>query len=106
MTTNGKHETGISGDGEQLLRAWLYAKERVRTAERELNSAQCDQSNTQTELVRWLLPRDAKEGEKIAVWFGDSLVQAECTRAICDGLHEGKITIRQEGKTIREALCR
>lgn len=106
MTTNVKHETGVVGEGQRLLEQWLHAKDRLRSAERQLNSVECDLRNTETELVRWLLPKEAVEGEKIGIWFGDSLIQVECTGHISPDLPEGKVTIRQAGKTISEALWR
>lgn len=48
-------------------------------------------------LAKWLLPGDAKPGEKIAVWYGDSLVQVEAP-------HDGQkptITVRTRGKSMR-----
>ena len=100
-----KPETGVSGEGENLLKSWLRCIQLVRNAKREVNSAECDEMNSQTALARWLLPKDAKEGEKIAIWFGDSLIQVECTQA-GPGLMDGKVTVRQDGKTTREALWR
>lgn len=100
-----KPETGVAGEGERLLKSWLRSRERVRNAKREVNSAECDESNNKTALARWLLPKDASVGEKIAIWFGDALVQVECTHA-GPGLMDGRVTIRQDGKTIREALWR
>jgi hypothetical protein len=66
-----------TSDGKRLIDAWVGAQERERLAQSELNSARCEVSNSQRALAKWMLPDDAKVGEKIAVWHGDSLIQVE-----------------------------
>lgn len=99
-----KHEIDVHDKGVQLLLKWLDARRRVSHAESELNSAQCALSNTEIALLRLLLPQNIKAGEKIAIWLGDSLIQAECLDTNIPGLPNGKITIRQAGKNISETL--
>lgn len=86
----------LTSEGERLVKNWLGAQQRVSQAEHELNQARCERSNTARELAKWLLPPDAKEGEKIAVWHGDSLIQAEVLSQGCDT----RITIRKRGKSL------
>jgi hypothetical protein len=45
-------------------------------------------------LAKWMLPEDVKEGEKIAVWFGDSLIQVEYGYEHTDPV----VTVRARGK--------
>lgn len=82
-------------EGERLIKQWLSATERLERAKSEKNSAECDVVNAQNALAKWLLPDDAKPGEKIAVWFGDSLIQAEVPQEIG---RDAKVTIRTRGK--------
>lgn len=97
-------EIDVHDKGERLLLKWLDTRRRVSLAECELNSAQCALSNTETALLRLLLPQNIKAGEKIAIWFGDSLIQAECLDTNIPGLPNGKVTIRQAGKSISQTL--
>jgi hypothetical protein len=53
----------------------LSTKNRVVSAKAELNRAEIELSNSQAALVKWLLPDDAQAGEKIAIWYGDDLIQ-------------------------------
>lgn len=67
----------LTSEGTRLVKDWLGAKERLEKLKREVTRAECDLSNTQTALAKWMLPQDAKPGEKIAVWHHDSLIQVE-----------------------------
>lgn len=64
---------------EELLREWLSANHRVRTARRELNSAECAALNATNNLGRWLVPPDANEGEEFNLWFGSGVLRAKRT---------------------------
>lgn len=87
----------LTKDGERLVQAWVRAQEEVESCKRHLNSAQTDLINSQNALGRWLLPDDAKPGEKIAVWHGDNLIQAEAPETPFNG-HDIKVTVRKRGK--------
>lgn len=88
------HQTGPTRDGVDKIERWKATRERVERLKRELNGAECEEANAEIDLARWLLPEDAKPGEQIAVWYGDSLFQAT-------GGSE-KITIRTRGKSYEE----
>lgn len=60
-----------------MIDSWQRAIERVRSAERELLRAECALTNARNELGKWMMPDDAKEGEKIGVWHGASLICVE-----------------------------
>jgi hypothetical protein len=45
------------------IHSWFAALDRKRTAERELNSAQCDLANKTSSVAKRLMPSDAKAGE-------------------------------------------
>jgi hypothetical protein len=89
-------------DGARLIEYWLKARERVDSAERELNSAKCDQANCQSALAKWMLPSDYKVGEKIGIWQGDTLFQVEKTTLSSDAL----VTIRTRGKDMHRLMNR
>ena len=64
-------------EGEKLLKEWLAAKEREEETSRDANRARCDRANAEIALANWLLPTDAKPGEKVLMWCGHDLIQAE-----------------------------
>jgi len=68
---------GVVPEGKRLIEQWLGAQR--RTAQAELNWRDCtrDEREAETALATWLAPSDAKPGEKIAVWYGNSLIQVE-----------------------------
>lgn len=94
----------VTSDGERAIKDWLAAKERHEQARRDENRASCDESNAETALVKWMLPPDAKPGEKIAVWFGDSLIQVEVGGEVIGqsgetrAMTSTKVTVRHRGK--------
>lgn len=89
----------VTSDGERLIKAWLGAQESVQRAKSNLNGAECDLSNTQEALAKWLIPEDAKPGEKFSVWFGDSLIQVEIPSP-GDHSTRKKVTVRKRGRSI------
>jgi hypothetical protein len=89
----------VTSEGKRLIDAWLGALQRIAGAKRELNSAECDENNTRRALAKWLTPDDAVAGEKIAVWYSDSLIQVTVPTEIQDPV----VTIRQRGKGLRAA---
>jgi len=84
----------VTNEGKRLIDAWVSATQALETAKSRVNSASCDVSNTTRALAKWLLPDDAKFGEKIAVWHGDSLIQVE----LVNDHREHIITVRTRGK--------
>lgn len=84
-------------DGQHLIEAWLLASDRVARAKRELVSYEVDLGVARRELAKWLTPVDGMAGEKIAVWFGDSLIQV----TIGTIPHaDSEISIRKRGRSV------
>lgn len=83
-----------TSEGTRAIKAWLGAQEELRRAKDNLNRRECDLKNVESALAKWLLPPDAKVGEKIAVWYGDSLIQGE----VCED--RTIITVRSRGKRL------
>ena len=69
----------VTSEGTRLIKRWFGAVECLSQARSNTISCECEVANSANELGKWLLPPDAKPGEKIAVWFGDSFIQAEVT---------------------------
>lgn len=66
----------VTSEGEAHIKRWKFATERVANLKRELSAAECELSNSETALAKWLLPDDAKAMENFCVWCGDSLITA------------------------------
>jgi hypothetical protein len=99
----------LTSEGDRRVSIYLAAQENLRRAKSTLGSAECDASNAEASLAKWLMPSDMKPGEKIAVWRGDSLFQVELVpreayavggdsdgKVVTD--HVPKITVRLRGK--------
>ena len=85
----------LTAEGMRLVRAWLDQQREIAIAEQRLSDARSALAVHRRALAAWLLPDDAKPGEKIAVWLGDSLIQAEAPT----GDHcEAVITVRKRGR--------
>lgn len=77
-------------EGEKLLKEWYAARDRFEQAERELSRARCDKDNAENAFVKWMLPEDAKAGERFLMWHGAQLVQVEKRD------HDARVTIRSK----------
>lgn len=88
----------VTSEGQRLIDAWLKHEECVWLAESELTRAKRNAEETKVSLAKWLLPDDAKFGEKIAIWHGDSLIQVEVETG--DHYH---VTVRKRGRALRAA---
>jgi hypothetical protein len=101
----------VTADGSRLISEWLRAQESVERIRESLSSANSSLRHSEEQLAKWLIPEDAKPGEKIAVWFGDSLIQAEVGGVVSgDGpvraMSATRVTVRKRGKEhyrLREA---
>lgn len=93
----------LTSEGHRLVEDWLHANERLKRAESEVNSARCEVANTQNALARWLMPADAKTGEQIAVWHGDSLIQVTVPEKNGLTWTDAKVTVRKRGRNLRLA---
>lgn len=84
----------LVGDGEALLRMWRVTQQRLGIAQMEAKRAADDAKKAEDDFARWLLPAKANAYETAAVWFGDTLIQAELTR------EGGKVSIRHQGRSL------
>lgn len=53
--------------GLDLIRQWISAQERKQRAWSEHNSASCEVSNATSELVKWIVPKNAKLGDVFCI---------------------------------------
>ena len=97
-------ENRLTSQGEALVRDWVLATQRVERLKAELNRATCDRDNAESALSKWLLPPDAVVGEKVAVWFGDSLIQATAHTCIGSNTWCGPVVVRLRGQKFDEAF--
>lgn len=81
------NEVGASRQGRELIRAYQDAVERKSRAERELNAASCSKRNAINALAKWMLPADAKPGERFCVWDRDKH-DVECLFEVTAPSHE------------------
>lgn len=94
----------VTADGKILIQAWLAAQERVARLTTQVQEARKDVGTAEVALAKWLMPEDARPGEKIAVWFGDSLIQVEVGGVVSrnqgggpDCVSPTQVTIRKRG---------
>lgn len=87
-------------EGERLVKAWLSETEMLERARGEVRRRECDLANSANALAKWMLPDDAKPGEKIAIWYGDSLIQVEKHAEMG---RDPVITIRKRGRKLYAA---
>lgn len=98
-----------TSEGQRLISSWLETKAEVDRRTDALYRARSDAENAEKALVAWMLPPaiEAKPGEKIAIWAGDSLIQVEV-----GGVESGedevrhrsatRVTVRFRGKNFNE----
>ena len=63
--------------GKQLIEAWFRAQEDFNQCKSRMLSAELQVRDSKDALAKWLLPADAVKNEKIAIWYGDQLIQVE-----------------------------
>ena len=95
-------DNGVTREGEALVKEWVFASERVRRLKEELSRAECDRDNAEIALSKWLLPPDAVVGEKVSVWFGDSLIQATAHTRVASNTWSGPVAVRLRGPKFGE----
>ena len=95
-------DNGVTREGEALVKEWLSTRERVARLAAELNRAQCERDNAEIALSKWLLPPDSVVGEKVAVWFGDSLIQATARECVGSNTWCGPVIVRLRGPKFGE----
>lgn len=102
------NDNSVTTEGRRLVEAWTNARQLVTQCHRRLSEAQGIERETEAALAKWLAPSDAKPGEKIAVWYGDSLIQVEVggvitgEGALAQHQTSTRVTIRTRGKHGRE----
>lgn len=89
--------TDPTKEGADLIERWKNAQKNVTRAEGELSRERCALSNAVNALGKWMLPNDAKDGERYCIWYGDSLIQV--SREKTDG-HDYKINARTRGRSL------
>lgn len=97
----------LTKDGHTLVTNWLRAVDEHQLQQQRTWDRYKDVQQTEAALAKWLAPPDAKPGEKIAVWFGDSLIQVEVGgvrppmpegATIGEGSSQTRVTVRSRGK--------
>jgi len=69
----------LTRDGARYVAAYLRAATYLRRRREDVERAERDMVEAETVLGEWILPPDARIGETIAVWEGDSLFAATKT---------------------------
>ncbi len=69
----------MTNEQVKLVQVWEEVRERAAEARRRLISADCDLANAMNAVAMALMPKDAKPGEKFAVWDGGRLIEVTCT---------------------------
>ena len=88
--------------GIVAIEAWEKAKEESQQADRRFQSALANLRKAADVLIKWILPDDAQDGEKIAVWYGAQLIQVTAVwDDACKDWHKSTITTRP--KTVAAA---
>ena len=99
MSESDKDSLGkVTHAGDSLIKGWQHATRRLGMARDELAEAIIDCAECERELARWLLPGDAKLGETIGVWYGDSIITAAKTSGNPDSY---AIVVRDRGRSLR-----
>jgi len=70
----------------------ILTKERLADAQRKVSRESCAANNARNALGKWLMPYDAKVGEKFSVWHLDSLIEVTVTNG------DPELRIRTRGK--------
>ncbi len=86
----------VSREGMELIKTWESARKNEINARHALNRAETELMNAHDKLAKWMLPHDAKPGEKFGVWVGNDLIQVEAAGSCPNDNHI--ITVRQRTK--------
>ena len=85
-------------EGKSLIQSWTSCRRQVENHRRSLLAAENDLKEAEQRLSKWMLPDDVSTGEKIAVWWEDSLIQVEVLEHRSDGNHVVRLSMRLRGK--------
>lgn len=89
----------ITREGEGLVVPWLRARKRVAELNAQLGNAEREEEMAASALTVFLVPEDAKVGEKFCVWYLDGLIQLE----IMPPPQSAEITVRKRGRRMDAA---
>ena len=95
-TTRAVEGINVAKEGLDLIKDWERASHqaiRARIAHKEADEVL---KLAEGKLAKWMLPHDAKPGEKFGVWVGNDLIQVEAAGSCPNDDHI--ITIRQRTK--------
>lgn len=84
-----------ANEGKDLIESWQSAMKAVEFAKDALRGAETNLTNAINLLGKWMLPRDAKSGEKFSVWNGSELIEVEYT---INGSCDFKVKVRPRGQ--------
>jgi len=94
--------TNVTTSTQECVTGWIRAKRRVVDVKHQLSVAECELMNATNDLGRWLVPKDAKEGEQFHIWYGNGILAAQLQKgcsndyAVCWRKEpEGKQAIEQ-----------
>lgn len=82
------YELHPTNHGKRLLEEWVAASIETDRSRATFERHTANEKEAETKLGSWMLPPDAQVGEKICMWNGPNLIQAEKT---ADG---ARVTIR------------
>ena len=86
--------TDVVREGEELITRWRNSVKQKQNVLDNLTKANRELQTSEEKLAMWLLPKDALEGEKFCIWYGDSLISVQENEA-------GYIVeIRKRGKSL------
>ncbi len=86
----------VTREGKTLIENWQRAVQYRDRAVNDLSRTNKTLAECESRLADWMLPEDVDVGEKIAIWYGDSLIQVEVREPAPNRLV--RITIRLRGK--------
>lgn len=58
----------------EAIGRWVCALENLEDTRRRVNHAQCEKNNAESDMVKFLIPEDAQEGETFNIWYLDGLI--------------------------------
>jgi hypothetical protein len=83
-----------TSEGQRVIEAWQKAIEDVDMKQRMKYAADRALEDCRKAVVKWMLPEDAKTGEKICVWMGDALIEVH----VHEPRERSVVTIRKRGR--------
>lgn len=95
--------TGVVYEGERLVKNWWSAKAEAYRLRERANAAETEARNAEIALSKWILPRECKPNEQIAIWFGDSLIQATAETPV-GSYWSGPVIVRLQGPRFNELV--